>query len=135
MFVVRTMSIDGRLGLVPYVRVSAGYNAWRDTKKPSLILGELCRTMNVSAPKYAANQRSVTVAEQRFECDPECVEFIKGNKSPSELMHRKVHQESRDEYLRENTALVALHGWGEHINEVRAERCGGGPSATRSVSF
>jgi len=97
---------------------SAGYNAWRDTKKPTTILNELCRTVGISLPVYAADLRSLTIADQRFDCDPACVEFIKTINSSRDMSHRKAHHESIEEYIRQNTALAALHEWGKKINPV-----------------
>ncbi len=34
------------------------------------------------------------------------------------MVHRKVLHESPEEYIRQNTALTALHGWGKKINPV-----------------
>ncbi|CAF0972051.1 unnamed protein product [Rotaria sordida] len=95
---------------------SAGYNTWRDTKKPAIILTELCRTTNINVPIYAENFRSVSVGNETFECDPACVEFITNTKSPTDTLHRKAHHESPEEYIRQNTALAALHAWGRKIN-------------------
>ena len=96
---------------------SAGYNAWRDTKKPGVILNELCRTSRLTLPVYTSDSRSVTIGEVRFDCDPECVEFGHSGKA-LELAYRKVIHESPEEYIRQNTALAALHGWGRKINAV-----------------
>ncbi|CAF5017184.1 unnamed protein product, partial [Rotaria sp. Silwood1] len=96
---------------------SAGYNTWRDTKKPTIILTELCRTTNINVPVYTADFRSVTVGDKIFECDPACVEFVMNTKSPVDILYRKVHHESTEEYIRQNTALAALHAWGRKINQ------------------
>ncbi|CAF4451127.1 unnamed protein product [Rotaria sp. Silwood2] len=94
---------------------SAGYNVWRDTKTPVVILNEICRTANLNLPVYATDCRSLNIGDTRFDCDPECIQFINDGK-PNDLSHRKVHHESPDEYIRQNTALAALHGWGRKIN-------------------
>ncbi len=60
----------------------------------------------------------MTIGDVRFDCDPECIEFIH-RKSADALIHRKAHHESPEEYVRQNTALAALHGWGKKINPVR----------------
>ncbi len=97
---------------------SAGYNAWRDTKKPTTILSELCHRANIT-PIYATDGRSLTIGDQHFECDPECIEFIDKRKSSlHEKSYRKVDHEAPEKYLKENTALAALHGWGKRINPV-----------------
>lgn len=97
---------------------SAGYNAWRDTKKPTTILNELCRTAQLNAPVYMADFRSLTIEDQTFECDPECIEFVKNVNSIRDFLHRKVPHETFNEYIKQNTALVALHEWGRKMNPV-----------------
>ena len=89
---------------------SAGYNAWRDTKKPAVILNELCRTRKLSSPVYSRDFRSLKIDDVRFDCDAECIDFVTRDKSV-DLVYRKVHHESPEDYLRQNTALAALHGW------------------------
>ncbi|CAF1410887.1 unnamed protein product, partial [Rotaria sordida] len=96
---------------------SAGYNTWRDTKKPTIILTELCRTTHINVPVYMADFRSVTVGDKIFECDPECVEFVMDTKSSVDILYRKAYHESTDEYIRQNTALAALHTWGRKIDQ------------------
>jgi hypothetical protein len=96
-----------------------GYNLWRDTKKPTQILMELCRTMNVELPDFAPGLRSVKVGDHTFECDPALIEFVTSVKNPNDLVHRKGHHETIEEYIRQNTALAALHGWGKKVNPVK----------------
>ncbi|CAF3717062.1 unnamed protein product [Rotaria sordida] len=98
---------------------SAGYNVWRDTKPPVVILHSLCQTVKLDLPVYATDFCSLTIGDVRFDCDPECIEFIKNTKS-NDLLHRKVYHESPNEYLRQNTALAALHAWGKKINQKGA---------------
>lgn len=81
-------------------------------------MNELCRTATINLPIYSTDLTSVTIENQRFDCDLECVEFIKSVHSSRDITYRKVHQESGDEYIRQNTALAALHGWGRKINPV-----------------
>ncbi|CAM4795509.1 unnamed protein product [Rotaria magnacalcarata] len=77
-------------------------NAWHDTKKPTIILTELRRTTNLNLPVYSADFRSLAIGDVRFDCDPECIEFVtKG--TPNDVSHRKVHHESP------NGALVSEH--------------------------
>ncbi|CAF4941190.1 unnamed protein product, partial [Rotaria sp. Silwood1] len=99
---------------------SAGYNTWRDTKKPTIILTDLCRTIDLNVPVYSEDFRSVAIGNESFECDPLCVEFIRNAKSSVDTLHRKAHHESPEEYIRQNTALVALHEWGRKINSKGA---------------
>ncbi|CAF1313663.1 unnamed protein product [Adineta steineri] len=95
---------------------SAGYNAWRDTKKPTVILSELCQSTTDLTPDYSEDFQSVTIGDQTFCCDPACVEFIINVKSAQATLHRRVHHESPAEYIQQNTALVALQAWGKKIN-------------------
>lgn len=97
---------------------SAGYNAWRDTKNPTVVLNELCQTAHRNLPVYTANNCSLTIEDIRFDCDPECIEFVR-KKTDDDLIHRKAHHEPVEEYLRQNTALAALHAWGHQIEPVR----------------
>ncbi|CAF4133146.1 unnamed protein product, partial [Rotaria sordida] len=99
---------------------SAGYNTWRDTKKPSVILTELCRATNINEPDYTLDFCSVKVGNESFQCDPDCVEFLRSARSSVVTGHRKVHHELPEEYIRQNTALAALHGWGRKINTKHA---------------
>ena len=79
---------------------------------------DLCRTANLNLPIYAENFYAVTIDNIRFDCDSECIEFVT-NGSLADMAHRKVHHESPEEYIRQNTALGALHGWARKINSVR----------------
>jgi hypothetical protein len=74
----------------------------------------------MNLPVYASDLRSLTIDDQRFDCDPVCVEFLKTINSSQDMSHRKAHHETIDEYLRQNTALAALHGWGKKINPKSA---------------
>jgi hypothetical protein len=98
---------------------SSGYNAWRDTKKPDIILKELCQSSGHKKPEYTADFCGVKIGDQRFDGDPECFEFVKSKKQAGDLTHRKVFHESPEDYIRQNTALAALHGWGKKINPVK----------------
>ena len=64
---------------------------------------------------YTADYRSLAIGDVRFDCPSECLEFVQTGKA-SELSYRKVPHESNDEYVRQNTALVALHSWPRKIN-------------------
>ena len=97
---------------------SAGYNAWRDTKTPVIILNELCQTADMNPPVYTNDMCSLAIGDCRFDCSPECIEFVR-HKTDDDLLYRKAHHEPSEEYLRQNTALAALHGWGEKIEPVR----------------
>uniref|UniRef100_A0A8C9T129 Fer-1-like protein 4 n=1 Tax=Scleropages formosus TaxID=113540 RepID=A0A8C9T129_SCLFO len=69
-----------------------GYNQWRDAKKPSAILAELCRKNGIPSPEY--REAEVKVLNKIF-------------KIPSDAF-----PEDLDE-LDEHKALSVLHRWGE----------------------
>lgn len=96
--------------------ISSGYNIWRDTKKPALLLNYMCLTSKIVEPVYAADFTSVVVAGVHFDCDPDVIDFVKNS---MDISHRKARHESREEYIRQNTALAVLHEWGKKINPVR----------------
>ncbi len=69
-------------------------------------------------PLYTSDFTALAIGDKRFTCDPECVEFAK---KKTDLSYRKAHHESPEEYIRQNTALAVLHGWGKKINPVRED--------------
>uniref|UniRef100_A0AAY4DVA5 C2 domain-containing protein n=1 Tax=Denticeps clupeoides TaxID=299321 RepID=A0AAY4DVA5_9TELE len=71
-----------------------GYNKWRDTKKPSAILAELCRKNAIPSAEYRDSE--VKVLNKIFKVPPEAF--------PEE-------DDMRD--LDEHKALSVLHRWGE----------------------
>ena len=71
----------------------------------------------LNLPVYSANYSSLSIGDVRFDCDPECIEFANSGKA-TELSYRKVTHESPEEYIRQNTALAALHDWPKKINPV-----------------
>ena len=75
--------------------------------------------MNIELPDFGPGLLSVKVDDHTFECDPTVIEFLTSAKNPNDLVHRKGHHETTDEYIRQNTALAALHGWGKKINPVK----------------
>ena len=72
---------------------SAGYNVWRDTKKPDVILNELSRTAKLNVPAYTSDYRSLAIGDVRFDCNPECLDFAHSGEA-MELAYRKVPHES-----------------------------------------
>uniref|UniRef100_A0A671YFG7 Fer-1 like family member 4 n=1 Tax=Sparus aurata TaxID=8175 RepID=A0A671YFG7_SPAAU len=72
-----------------------GYNVWRDAKKPSAILGELCRKNGILSPEYRATE--VKVLNKIFKIPPD--------RSPEEQAE-----------MEEHAALSVLRRWGE-MNE------------------
>ncbi|XP_028854835.1 fer-1-like protein 4 isoform X2 [Denticeps clupeoides] len=80
-----------------------GYNKWRDTKKPSAILAELCRKNAIPSAEYRDSE--VKVLNKIFKVPPEAF--------PEELLkkNKKTEDDMRD--LDEHKALSVLHRWGE----------------------
>ena len=72
----------------------------------------------MNLPVYTNDMCSLAIGDVRFDCSPECIEFLR-QKTDGDLLYRKAHHEPAEEYLRQNTALTALHGWGEKIEPVR----------------
>uniref|UniRef100_A0A671YI54 Fer-1 like family member 4 n=1 Tax=Sparus aurata TaxID=8175 RepID=A0A671YI54_SPAAU len=72
-----------------------GYNVWRDAKKPSAILGELCRKNGILSPEYRATE--VKVLNKIFKIPPDAI--------PEGRIDRQEH-----------AALSVLRRWGE-MNE------------------
>lgn len=50
---------------------SDGYNKWRDAKKPSTILAELCRKNGIPSPEYRTSE--VKVLSMIFKIPPDAV--------------------------------------------------------------
>uniref|UniRef100_A0A7N6FFA4 C2 domain-containing protein n=1 Tax=Anabas testudineus TaxID=64144 RepID=A0A7N6FFA4_ANATE len=71
-----------------------GYNKWRDAKKPSTILGELCRKNGIPSPEYRTSE--IKVLNKIFKIPTEAVPEGRTNR----------------QYC-EHAALNVLHRWGE----------------------
>ncbi|XP_045079897.1 fer-1-like protein 4 [Coregonus clupeaformis] len=80
-----------------------GYNKWRDAKKPSAILAELCRKNAIPSPEYRESE--IKVLNKIFKVPDEAFpeELLKKNKKTEEDLHE----------LDEHKALSVLHRWGE----------------------
>uniref|UniRef100_A0AAQ4NV40 Fer-1 like family member 4 n=1 Tax=Gasterosteus aculeatus aculeatus TaxID=481459 RepID=A0AAQ4NV40_GASAC len=72
-----------------------GYNMWRDGKKPSAILAELCKSNGVPPPEYRMSE--VKVLNRIFKIPPD-----KNQRSPEE-----------EAEMEEHAALSVLQRWGE----------------------
>lgn len=57
-----------------------GYNKWRDAKKPTTILAELCRSNGVEPPEYRPSE--VKVLNKIFKIPPDAVPEGKGPPAP-----------------------------------------------------
>ncbi|XP_061689432.1 fer-1-like protein 4 isoform X2 [Syngnathoides biaculeatus] len=81
-----------------------GYNAWRDAKKPSVILSELCKKNGIPAPEYRPSE--VKVLNKIFKIPSEAVpeDVLKKTESSAEAAA------AADE---EHAALSVLRRWAE----------------------
>ncbi|XP_076863627.1 fer-1-like protein 4 [Brachyhypopomus gauderio] len=80
-----------------------GYNKWRDAKKPSTILAELCRKNGIPAPEY--REMEVKVLNKIFK--------IPEDAFPEELLKKNKKTEEDFVELDEHRALSVLQRWGE----------------------
>ncbi|XP_076124796.1 fer-1-like protein 4 [Alosa pseudoharengus] len=80
-----------------------GYNQWRDVKKPSAVLAELCRKNEIPSPEYRDSE--IKVLNKIFKVPPEAF--------PEELLKKNKKTEEDLKELDEHKALSVLHRWGE----------------------
>uniref|UniRef100_A0A4W4DYS2 C2 domain-containing protein n=1 Tax=Electrophorus electricus TaxID=8005 RepID=A0A4W4DYS2_ELEEL len=80
-----------------------GYNKWRDAKKPSTILAELCRKNGIPSPEY--REMEVKVLNKIFK--------IPEDAFPEELLKKNKKTEEDFAELEEHRALSVLQRWGE----------------------
>lgn len=119
---------------------SDGYNQWRDAKKPSAILAELCRKNGIPSPEYRTSE--VKILNKIFKIPPEAIpegwidtlrkylvaplfkdtpvqQLLFGLQTAVLLVSTpdllKKNQRSPDEEaeMEEHAALNILHRWGE----------------------
>ena len=62
---------------------SEGYNKWRDVKKPSTILAELCKTNGIPSPEYRPSE--VKVLNKIFKIPPDAVPEGKDKQTKTSL--------------------------------------------------
>ncbi|XP_071369375.1 fer-1-like protein 4, partial [Centroberyx affinis] len=89
-------------GLAQYYD-SDGYNKWRDAKKPSAILAELCRKNGIPSPEYRTSE--VKVLNKLFKIPPDA--------TPEDLLKKNQRSVEEEEELEEHAALSVLRRWGE----------------------
>ncbi|KAM9860161.1 fer-1-like protein 4 [Aulostomus maculatus] len=80
-----------------------GYNCWRDAKKPTIILAELCRHNRIPSPEYRPSQ--VKVLNKIFKIPPDAV--------PEDLLKKNQRSPEEEEEMDEHAALSVLQCWGE----------------------
>ncbi|KAK6479518.1 fer-1-like protein 4 [Huso huso] len=78
-----------------------GYNKWRDARKPTVILANLCRKNGVPAPEYRPFE--VKVVNQLFKIPTEAF--------PEELLKKNKKTEEDLSELEEHKALFVLQHW------------------------
>ncbi|XP_070695599.1 fer-1-like protein 4 [Pempheris klunzingeri] len=83
-----------------------GYNKWRDAKKPSTILAELCRKNGIMCPEYRSSE--VKVLNKIFKIPPDAI--------PEVLLKKNQRTLEEEAEMEEHAALSVLHRWGE-MNE------------------
>ncbi|XP_037622050.1 fer-1-like protein 4 [Sebastes umbrosus] len=83
-----------------------GYNIWRDGKKPSAILAELCRKNGIMSPEYRTSE--VKVLNKIFKIPPDAV--------PEALVKKNQRSPEEEAEMEEHAALSVLRRWGE-MNE------------------
>ncbi|XP_057703030.1 fer-1-like protein 4 isoform X2 [Corythoichthys intestinalis] len=78
-----------------------GYNAWRDAKKPSVILSELCKTNGIPPPEYRMTE--VKILNKIFKIPPDAV--------PEELWNKTDRTLEEAEEAEEHAAVSVLRRW------------------------
>ncbi|KAK7899448.1 hypothetical protein WMY93_020301 [Mugilogobius chulae] len=82
---------------------TGGYNMWRDAKKPSTILTELCQKHNIPDPEFRTNE--VKVLNKIFKMPPDAI--------PEALLKQNQLSEAQRAELDEHMALNVLQRWTE----------------------
>ncbi|KAF6717449.1 Fer-1-like protein 4 [Oryzias melastigma] len=82
---------------------TVGYNMWRDAKKPSTILAELCRKNGIPFPEYRTSE--VKVLQKIFKIPADAV--------PEALIKKNQWTPEEEAEKEEHAALYVLHHWGE----------------------
>ncbi|XP_077434597.1 fer-1-like protein 4 isoform X2 [Vanacampus margaritifer] len=80
-----------------------GYNAWRDAKKPSVILSELCKKNGIPAPEYRPAE--VKVLNKIFKIPPDAV--------PEDLLSKSERSSEDETALEEHAAVSVLRRWAQ----------------------
>ncbi|XP_033829845.1 fer-1-like protein 4 [Periophthalmus magnuspinnatus] len=88
---------------LPLYYDTEGYNMWRDAKKPSTILTELCQKHIIPDPEFRTNE--VKVLNKIFKIPPDAI--------PEALLKQNQLSELQRAELEEHMALNVLHRWAE----------------------
>ncbi|KAM6927320.1 LOW QUALITY PROTEIN: fer-1-like protein 4 [Xenentodon cancila] len=80
-----------------------GYNMWRDAKRPSTILAELCRKNGIPSPEYRTSE--VKVLNKIFKIPPDAV--------PEGLLKKNQRSSDEEAEMEQHAALSVLRHWDE----------------------
>uniref|UniRef100_A0A3Q2XY42 Fer-1 like family member 4 n=1 Tax=Hippocampus comes TaxID=109280 RepID=A0A3Q2XY42_HIPCM len=83
-----------------------GYNAWRDAKKPSVILSELCKKNGIQAPEYRPAE--VKVLNKIFKIPADAI--------PEDLLKKPNRTAEEEAAMEEHAAVSVLRRW-EQMSE------------------
>ncbi|XP_069567394.1 fer-1-like protein 4 [Brachyistius frenatus] len=83
-----------------------GYNMWRDAKKPSTVLAELCRKNGIQSPEYRPSE--IKVLNKIFKIPLDAV--------PEGLLKKNQRSQEEEAEMEEHAALSVLQRWRE-MNE------------------
>ncbi|XP_033938430.1 fer-1-like protein 4 [Pseudochaenichthys georgianus] len=83
-----------------------GYNVWRDAKRPSAILAELCNKNGILSPEYRTSE--VKVLNKIFKIPSDAI--------PEGLLKKNQRSPEEEAEIEEHVALSVLQRWGE-MNE------------------
>ncbi|MEQ2303508.1 hypothetical protein AMECASPLE_017652, partial [Ameca splendens] len=80
-----------------------GYNKWRDAKKPSTILAELCRKNGIPSPEYRTSE--VKVFNMIFKIPSDAI--------PEDLLKKNERSPEEEAEIEEHASLNVLQRWEE----------------------
>ncbi|KAK1901731.1 Fer-1-like protein 4, partial [Dissostichus eleginoides] len=83
-----------------------GYNVWRDAKRPSAVLAELCSKNGILSPEYRTSE--VKVLNKIFKIPSDAI--------PEGLLKKNQRSPEEEAEIEEHAALSVLQRWGE-MNE------------------
>ncbi|XP_010790165.1 fer-1-like protein 4 [Notothenia coriiceps] len=83
-----------------------GYNVWRDAKRPSAVLAELCSNNGILSPEYRTSE--VKVLNKIFKIPSDAI--------PEGLLKKNQRSPEEEAEIEEHAALSVLQRWGE-MNE------------------
>ncbi|XP_015243518.1 PREDICTED: fer-1-like protein 4 [Cyprinodon variegatus] len=100
---VGDQSQDSKERYIPKQLNPDGYNKWRDAKKPSTILAELCRKNGIPSPEYRTSE--VKVLNMIFKIPPDAI--------PEGLLKKNERSPEEEAEIEEHASLHVLRRWEE----------------------